>query len=78
MTCPAANTASASTSVARGGSRSVANAMTDGPTIMPRAKAVTSSPAWATLTPRSAAASGSRPAIMNSVVPIRKMPAAIT
>lgn len=77
-TCPAANTASAPTSVAREGRRSVASAITGGPTIIPTANAVTRSPARATSTPRSAAASGSKPAIMNSVVPIRKMPAAIT
>lgn len=45
---------------------------------MPMAKAVISSPAWETLTPRSPDSSGSRPVTTNSVVPIRNVPAAST
>src|SRR4051812_13630519 len=53
-------------------------AMAGAPMIMPMAKAVISRPAWETLTPRSPASSGSRPAMTNSVVPIRNVPAAST
>src|SRR3954469_7934107 len=53
-------------------------AMVGAPMIMPMAKAVISRPAWETLTPRSPANSGSRPATTNSVVPIRNVPAAST
>src|SRR4051794_24790512 len=53
-------------------------AMVGPPTIMPTAKAVISRPARETPTPRSPAISGSSPAMTNSVVPIRNVPAAST
>ena len=76
--CPRQNTDRARTSVWRWGRRRVAMAMVGAPMIMPMAKAVISRPAWETLTPRSPASSGSRPATTNSVVPIRNVPAAST
>lgn len=75
-TCPAAKTASASTSVARFGSRSAAIAITGAPTIMPIANAVISRATCDGRTPRSWAICGSNPAIMNSVVHIRNVPRA--
>jgi hypothetical protein len=77
-TCPAANTARAAISVTRAGIRRVSSAMVGEPTIIPTAKTVISSPAWATLTCRSPAISGSRPATTNSVVSMRNVPAAST
>jgi hypothetical protein len=53
-------------------------AMPGVPTIIPIAKTVISRPARAGVTARSTAISGSRPAMMNSVVPIRKVPTART
>jgi hypothetical protein len=76
--CPAANTARASTSVLRRGIRRVRSAIVGAPTIIPIAKTVMSSPAWATLTSRSPAISGSRPATTNSVVSMRNVPTAST
>lgn len=78
MTCPAAKTPKASISVSRLGSRSVSIAISGAPTIIPSAKTVINSPAWATSTRRSPAISGSRPATTNSVVPIRNVPNAST
>lgn len=50
--------------------------MTGAPATTPSAYPVTSSPAVGTVTPKSAATSGSRPMITNSVVPIPKAPMA--
>lgn len=52
--------------------------MVGAPMIMPMAKAVISSPDWEVLTPRPVDSSGSSPAMTNSVVPIRNVPAAST
>ncbi|KPI23699.1 hypothetical protein OV320_0646 [Actinobacteria bacterium OV320] len=52
--------------------------MVGAPMIMPTAKTVISSPAREVLTPRPVDSSGSRPAMTNSVVPIRNVPAAST
>ncbi len=49
MTWPAANTPSASISVHRCGSRSVSIVIVGAPTIIPPAKTVINSPAWAML-----------------------------
>jgi hypothetical protein len=78
MTCPAAKTPNASISVNRLGSRRVSIVISGAPTIIPTAKTVIISPAWATLTRSSPAISGSRPATTNSVVPIRNVPNAST
>src|SRR3954454_19898748 len=75
-TCPAAKISSASVSTERCGSRRVASAITGEPTIIPTANAGIRRPERASLTCRPSAMSGSSPAIMNSVVPIRKVPAA--
>src|SRR3954468_20501899 len=75
-TCPAAKISSASVSTEPCGSRRVASAITGEPTIIPTANAVIRRPERASLTCRPSAMSGSSPAIMNSVVPIRKVPAA--
>lgn len=64
--------------VLRCGRRSVASAMAGPPMIMPIAKTVIMRPAREVLTSRSAAMSGSRPAMTNSVVPIRNAAAAST
>jgi hypothetical protein len=48
------------------------------PTIIPTANTVIANPACATDVPKSAAISGRRPATTNSVVPMRKVPAART
>jgi hypothetical protein len=77
-TCPTANTARANMSVTRRGIRRVSSAIVGEPTIIPAAKTVISSPAWATLTCRSPAISGSRPATTNSVVSMRNVPTAST
>ena len=60
------------------GGLEVAMAMAGEPMIMPMAKAVISRPAREVLTPRSVDNSGSSPAMTNSVVPIRNVPAAST
>jgi hypothetical protein len=78
MTCPTAKTPKASISVSRLGSRSVSIVISGAPTIIPSAKTMIDSPARATLTLRSPAISGSRPAATNSVVPIRNVPRAST
>ena len=75
---PAPNMPRATISVSRFGSRNVSIDMSGAPMIMPSAKTVIDRPAWATLTPRSPAISGSSPAAMNSVVPIRNVPRAST
>src|SRR4051812_29056553 len=77
-TCPAANTARASSSVVRRDIRRVSIAIVGAPTIIPTANTVISSPASATLTCRSPAICGSRPATTNSVVSIRNVPTAST
>src|SRR4051812_17820003 len=76
--CPTANTARASTSVTRRGTRRVSSAIEGAPTIIPTANTVISSPARATLTRRSPAISGSSPATTNSVAIIRNVPNAST
>jgi hypothetical protein len=78
MMCPAANTSRARARVSRLGNRSVSSAIDGAPTIIPTAKTVIASPAWATEMPKSAATSGSSPATTNSVVPIRNVPAVKT
>lgn len=77
---PRAKTARAPMRVWRWGRRRVAMAMAmvGPPTIIPAANAVINRPAWDTLTFRSAAISGSSPAMTNSVVPIRNVLAAST
>ncbi|MFD7443548.1 hypothetical protein [Streptomyces sp. NPDC059909] len=78
-TCPSAKAARpGSGSGLALGLAQVAMAMVGPPTIMPIAKAVISRPAGETLTPRSLAISGSSPAMTNSVVPVRNVPAAST
>jgi hypothetical protein len=71
--CPAAKTASASIRANRRGIRSVAIDMAGAPMIIPAANAVISRPVRATLTCSPDDISGSRPATMYSVVPIKKI-----
>ena len=78
MTCPTANTPNASVNVTRRGNRNVSNAIDGAPTIIPTANTVIANPARATVVPKSAAISGNKPAITNSVVPIRNVPAVST
>src|SRR6478672_6721728 len=73
-----ANTIKARVKVVRRGRRRVSSTIDGAPRIMPTAKTVIASPERAIVVSKSVAISGRSPATTNSVVPIRKVPAATT